>query len=542
MTAAPRAGAFEAGAEGAGGGWLAAFLEVDGRRVAVPAALVDQAIETPEALGPALPGRPAMLGSLVHADLAFPLVDLGRLLGLPGEPGHRRPTAALLGVGGRRVALAVDRVESLAALPPGAVVRLWAGDGVPAFALATLAERSDPMPGRVPDPVIVLEERDLLSAEGLVLAQAPAAAMGGRREGGVARREGRGGAGGGTYLGFSRAGVAYGVDIARVCEIVLDVRPAAMALPMPGFLGTIGARRGEAMLLDHPAPGSGEPAGRGAPSHAVVLEAEGLRFAVPADAIHGLRRLGAEDAAPLPAAAGETRRLVPALAPSAAGAAPGILLDAAAILAAPGVRPLVEKQNDRERARREAAGADVGAGLGPKAGEEALSGPISAGPLRSFVELRAGGRLFVRLEDVRELATLPRASVVLRGARPGLDGYARHRGEAIAVIDLVSRLAPGGATGRAPAEEARLAIVSTEGGQVGFVVEGFESIEHVRVTEAKGRPGGGRAAYERHWRLLHATSRRGDTRVVPELDLMAIAREAGADGPLDAPEAAPQAV
>lgn len=497
MTGALALGAREAPAPLAEGLRLVALLEIAGARVAVPAELVDKAIEAPEAAGPALPGEPAMMGAFVDAGLAYPLVDLGRCLGLPAAGAGGRGTVVLLGAGGRRVAVAVDRVESVRALPGADVVRLSAGGGGGAFGLATLADRAE--------PAIVLEEGDLLSAPGMVFADAPAAAMAARRVAGGRRDGGR------SFLSFSRAGVVYGVEVVQVCEIVIDAEPVAMALPMPGFLGTIDARRGETMLLDRPAPGSGEPPGRGAPRHAVVLEAEGLRFAVPADAVHAISRPSPDEAMALPSSAGDARRLLTGLAPSPVGAAPQILIDAAAVLAAPGIRPLVEKQNHHARAGREAAGQDA------------------AGPLRPFIELRAGGTFFVALEDVRELATLPRSSVVLSRAREGVDGYARHRGETIAVIDLLARLH----AEAAPADEASLAIVETDGGPVGFVVEGFASIGHFRVVETtRSARRGARpedragAVHGRHWRLMDATSRQG-TRVLAVLDLLGLAREAG---------------
>lgn len=482
--------------------WSAAVLAVSGARVAVPAGLVDQAIETPHALGPALPGEPAMLGTFLHVGQPCPLVDLGVCLGRPVPPeGHRR-TAVLLRMAGKRIAVAVDGVESVRSLPAVSLTRLSTSSTARAFALATIANHAE--------PIIVLEERDLLSMTGMVFAEAASAAVAPSRGGAMPRSSGR------TFLSFSRAGVVYGIDVRQVAEIVSDAEPVVTTLHMPGVLGLITTSRGKVMLLDHPAPGCGEPMGCSAPRHVIVLEVQGLRFAVPVDAIHALTKPDACEIFPLPAGAGAAGRLVLGLAPSPVDAGSQILIDAAAVLAAPGVRSLVEQQTRSERRVMEGA----------------------VGPSRPFIELQAGGTFFARLEEVCELAELPRASIVLTRARPEVDGYARHRGQSIAVIDLVTRL------GTSATEDgiAKLAIVSTDGGKVGFLVDGFTSIQHLHIAGTPGSAVNGvrkgrhaSAPYGRHWHLLHATSRQ-ETRIIAVLDLLSIAREAqGGEGPERAP-------
>lgn len=487
------------GAATARGADLAAFLLVGGSRVALPARLVEEAIVLPDALGPPLPGVPAMVGTFVRGALACPLIDLARCLGLREAEGDRPRTAVLLRGGGRRTAVLVDRVEGVGPLPPESVARLSGGRGVSLAAL----------PGHE-RPVIVIGADDLPSFDGMVFADAP--------EAGPAPREGAGpDAAAGrrdlAVLSFSRGGATYGVPLEQVHEIVIDLDLEVLALPVPGLIGRIRTRRGDAMLIDRPAPGCGEPAGAKAPSHAILLRSGGMLFAVPADAIHAISRLAPGEAVPLPGAAGEVRRLVTGLAPAPPGGGPVTIIDAAAVLDVPEVRALVE-----EHASGQAEATDGATGA-------------AGGPLRAFIELQAGGRFFVALDDVRELATLDRSSVVLSRARTGIDGIARHRGEALAVIDLAARLRDGGGDPAPTAD--KLVIVATDDGAVGFVVEAFAAIEHLHLTEASmGRgsasddgTGWHRPAYERHWQVAQATSRRGD-QAVAVLGLLGIAREA----------------
>lgn len=476
---------------------LAAFLVIGDSRVAVPAALIDTAIGTPVSLGPPLAGKPAMLGTFEHAGAAFPLIDLGSCLGLTSPGAARGQAVVLIEAGGKRVGVVVDRVDSVRALRCDSVARLSTADGQSPYAIAKVADYAE--------PVVVLEERDLLGAAGMVFADAPVASRA-RRPAAAPRGEpGNGDA----FLSFSRSGTAFAIPVSQISEIIIAPKPVSLALPVPHVTGRITTRQDEVMLLDHPAPGSGEMPDRTVPGHALVLQIDGLRFAVPVDAIHTIAKLASAQMCALPGETRAPRGPVSGLASSPGGGAPQIVIDEAAVLAMPGIRTLIEHQN---RTEHKAAASQA------------------SGETRTFVELVAGGHFFVRLEDVREIATIPRASIVLGRARAGIDGYAQHRGSGIAIVDLVARLAPGTAV----EEAAKVVVVSTQdgAGDAGFIVEDALSMAHFQIhgnARSHVGTGGGDAhgtpAFSQHWRLLDAKSRQG-ARIISVLDLVAIARDA----------------
>ncbi|WP_299822383.1 chemotaxis protein CheW [uncultured Jannaschia sp.] len=468
--------------------WLAAILSVADIRVAVPAALVEKSLASPATLGPALPGERAMLGTIAEADAIYPLIDLAPCLGL-GSGSATNGTVVLLRAGAQRIALAVDRVEGVRELRRDAVVRMSTCQHVSTFAMTRLDE-SGP-------PVIVLEEQDFACIDGFVLAKAPDATSGHANRGPRPRAAGHLR----SYLSFTRDGATYGVDVAQVSEIIVGPKPAAMALPLGNFLGTIVSRGEDVVLIDRPLPGCGAPPPTAAPSHAIVLQAEGLRFAVPADAIHALLKLGSDAITALPGT-GSMRHRVAGLASASVGTRPQIMIDAAAVLSTPGIRSLVEQH---------------------RCAEADASQQHASGPFHRYLELEAGGIFHVRLEHVRELAMLPRDAIVLDQAESTIDGYAHHRGQTISVIDLPSRF--GSATVRTTTE--KLVIVATKDGDVGFIVDAFKAIKHVRITEHSTREADtrGGSAYGRYWRFVDAIDKVGaaETCVFPLLDLIGIA-------------------
>ena len=469
-----------------------ALFAIGDHYIALPIDLVGAAITRPRSLASAPVSCVGFLGTFEHAGQCYPLMDLRVALGFPAKPIDDSGHAVLLDFGDTVTAIVVDRIEGIKSLRSDAVVplRIVSETTITPVAHVEGYDR----------PVTVLLKADLLALEGLALAEAiPAKRNGSERA--VQTPD----CGTRLWLGVSHQGISYAIDVSCVVEIVTNPVVVTMALSQPGSLGRIASRGKDVLLLDRLMPESHGVPVTAAPNCALVLEVEDLRFAVPVDAVHTLSKISIS--APLPVT-GQGRATGVILAEANSGGPPQIVLDPTALLAAPETRAII-------------------ACFDRRAQDEGVK--AFAAVHRAFLELETEGRFYVALTDIQEIATFSRSMVIRAEVSHRADGYVRHRGNAVAIVDLAARWKPG----HEPGEDMKTVIVRdpNTGGHVGFVVDRITSIEHFEVVQI---PQAGvdcaaviRAAghdYRRFWHLVEAQSR-DKTRIVSVFDILALGRD-----------------
>ncbi|WP_299844189.1 chemotaxis protein CheW [uncultured Jannaschia sp.] len=490
-----------------------ALFGIGDHHIALPIDLVGAAITRPRSLAPAPESCAGLLGTFEHAGQCYPLIDLRVALGSPATPIEDEGHAVLLDLGNSETAIVVDRIEGIRSLRSDAIVPLRVVSGA-TITSVTHVEGYD-------RPVTVLLAADLLALEGLALAETSR----GRRDGSE-RANAAPGRGTRSWLSVSRQGIVYALDVSCVVEIVTNPDVITMALPQPGALGRIAARGKDVLLLDRLTPDECRAPGAAAPTCALVLvlEVEDLRFAVPVDAVHTLSKLSTSAALP---GTKEGRAAGVTLAEAPSGGPPQVVLDPAALLAAPETRAIVAYYNRQAQGEnRQAQGENRQAqGENRQAQGEDVK---TSSTHRAFLELETEGRFYVALTDIQEIATFPRSTVVRAEGNHRADGYVCHRGDAVAIVDLAAQWKSGHASG----ESMKTVIVRDPdtGGHVGFVVDRVTSIEYFEVVEIP-QSGADSAAviraaghdYRRFWHLVEAQGR-DRSRIVSVFDILKLAR------------------
>ncbi|WP_299655674.1 chemotaxis protein CheW [uncultured Jannaschia sp.] len=474
-----------------------ALFEIGSHLVAFPIGLVSAAITRPRSLASAPESCTAFLGTFEHAGQCYPLVDLRITLGYPVAPIEDVGHAVLLKLGDKMTAIVIDRVEGIKSLRLDAIVPLHVVSGATITPVAHVEgyER----------PVTVLMEADLLALKGLAFGEATPA-MRGRGE--IANSSP--GCGAKSCLSVTRQGIMYAIDVSYIVEIVTTPAVVTMALPQPGALGRIAARGKDVLLLDRLAPEERSVPRAAAPNCALVLDVEGLRFAVPVDVVHTLSKLSTSASLP---GTRQTGSAAVGLAEAPSGRTPQVVLNPAALLTMPETRAIIAYYNQQTR-------------------EEGIK-PMSSAH-HSFLELETEGRFYVPLTDIREIATFHRSVVVHAEDSHTADGYVHHRGNAIAIIDLAARWK----SGHPSSESLKTVVVqdSASNDYVGFVVDRVTSIEQFEIVEIP-QSGAESAAviraagnnYRKFWRLVEARGR-DKSRIVSIFDILDLTRNVLAPG------------
>ncbi|WP_243056930.1 chemotaxis protein CheW [Nocardioides sp. SR21] len=454
--------------------------------LALPLSALREVVPRPAALAPLPVSAPGLAGAMALRSIVLPVVDLRPLLGA-ADQAPADQVVVVVRHEHRVIGLVVDQVRGVARVPDADLVPFATASGDLLVSHAFLL-------GEERQPVSVLDAAQLLGLPGVPsVSDEPAAAA-------VEDARATGSAPSLTLVRCGDQVLALDVDAIHTTLPLIELRPSV--LTAGDCLGTTAFGGREVPVVD-PMTLVGLPA----------LGADDVRAGVVLDLGVGQVVLAVTDLVELRAAGSEVLP-VPRFAASRPDLVSGMLaLDdgACLVLDGPGLR------SDRSLLALAAVNTDLDIGSG--AGDSADGVDLTRAP--AYVTYSAGIGLATPLDQVVEI--LPPPTSLTPSAVADVLGTVVHRGHAVPVLSLARLL------GHEPAEpgpSSCLLLVELGDEQVGFAVDALVGIEPRSWSDPE-HDGRGLVEARRAVQDSPLIRLAGGTRLVPDLDLRALARVVG---------------
>ncbi|SDQ09194.1 chemotaxis protein CheW [Quadrisphaera sp. DSM 44207] len=489
------------------------LLRLAGMDVALPLAALREVVPCPAVLAGLPVAAPGLLGAMELRDLVLPVVDLRSLIDLPAARDADQ-VVVVVASGGQLLGLLVDEVVEVTRLRASALLAMTTASARGAGTVLSHTFR-EPGAGGV---VSVLDAAVLLSLPGVPTVEdvtSGATAISGAADG-VSRR------GAGRTVTLVQCGPhRLALDVARVHTTL----PSSAARPsvLDGALcrGVLDFADREVPVVDPLALLGFEPLAAEDTGAGLVLDLGHGYVVLALSELLQLVELPVEDVLPVPAFAVPRAELLVGMA-DLEGTGPCLVLDEDALLSAPELVALASVNT--------AVGAEPV--VATTAATEVGGGAVVSG--ESYLTYAAGVDLATPLQHVAEILPVP-TTITDTGVGGAVRGVVVHRRASVPVLCLAQIL------GRTPAPVTAascLLLVAVDGGSVAFAVDGLRGIDPLTWCDPEQVPGPTPADLTRVLHTSRLVQVGEQTRLLPDLDLRALAR--AVQGPVPGAHPAPE--
>ncbi|WP_432534265.1 chemotaxis protein CheW [Kineococcus arenarius] len=504
-----------AGTARARGAVVYGLLSLAGMEVALPLSALREVVSCPAEFSPLPATVPGLLGAMVLRELPVPVLDLRAGLGGGSDP-HGERVVVILAHDGRLLGIVGDRLRGITPLPEGELHAVRA-QGDPLLFSAAFRH---PVDG---DVISVLDVAGVLGLPGVPTVREPARSAGGAvavtaGDAGPARRGAR------RTLTLLRCGDhVLALDAAHVHTTLAGAAPRPSVLDSDVCRGVRDYGDREVAVVDLlTVLGLGHlPAGELEPGAGLVLDLGRGYVVLALSAVLDIVEVDAGAILPVPAFSTHRPDLVSGMV-EAERFGQCLVLDGEVLRADADLRAYGSVNTSTVQPVTGAAGAGTSGTGASGTGAGGSGPPIDRGP--SYLTYSLGVDVCSPLDQVVEILPFP-ATWTPTGVGSEVLGIVLHRSGAVPVLCTATLL---GREPAVPGPATCLLLVRADGEQVGFAVEALRSIDPLSWRERSGA--GARTPLE----SLHSAPLvrvGGSERLLPEVDLVALARRVRGDVP-----------
>jgi purine-binding chemotaxis protein CheW len=483
------------------------LLQLAGMDVALPLSALREVVPCPTELAGLPAAAPGLLGAMELRRLVLPVLDLQAALGRP-EDRRADQVVVVVACGGRVLGLLADQAQGICQVPADTLVSTQAQGGGLLFSHTF----RHPETGRA---YSVLDAEAVLQLPGVPTVTDVTRDAGTVRDPGHAR--------GRRTLTVLRCGEF---------RLAIDASHVHTTIPTPALRSSVLTSRmcpGTVVYGDREVPvvdplvllGLGELP-RSDTGAGLVLDLGPGYVVLALSELLELAHVDPDDVLPMPSFALPRPDLLDGMVVVEA-IGDCLVLDGAALLTDPQLSGFAAVNTALETTR----------GGGEPTTLTAAAAAASGAP--AYLTYSVGLDIATRLEQVSEI--LPFPTTLTRTSVPGLLGMITHRHAAVPVLCLSTLL---GRDERQVGPSTCLLLVDTDGGPVAFSVDSLRTIAPLTWTDADQAVRGAAADTGATLRSAPLVRVGEDTRLLPDLDLRAVARRLtpAVEAPVPAPEAA----